>query len=84
MTKNNIIKIGSVELTEDEAFKLYEENKYIITYSKIYQLFYSQAQKRVYGQQIYYSKGMCRKGRFFVYTGEEINHLLGFKLVNEN
>lgn len=30
-----IVKIGNVELTEAEAFKLYESGKYIVTYNTI-------------------------------------------------
>lgn len=76
-----IVKIGTVELTEEEAYKMYEEGKYIVTYSKIYQLFYSAAQKRVYGQQIYSQKGLARRGRFYSMDGETVNHILGFNLV---
>ena len=79
----NIVKIGTVELTADEAFRLYENHKYIVTYSKIYQLFYSQAQQCVYGRPIYESPGLARRGRFHTLTGAEINRLLGVQLVNE-
>ena len=34
--KREIVKIGSVELYEDEARKLYEEKKYIVTYGGVY------------------------------------------------
>ena len=78
----NIVKIGNVELTMEEALKYYSEGKYIVTFSKIYQLFYSQAQKKVYGQVIYSSKGMTHRGRFFAYSGAEVNHLIGINLVN--
>ena len=44
--EREIVKIGSVELYEDEARKLYEEKKYIVTYGGVYQLFYSNAQKK--------------------------------------
>ena len=37
--EREIVKIGSVELYEDEARKLYEEKKYIVTYGGVYQLF---------------------------------------------
>lgn len=77
-----IIKIGSVELTESEAEKLHTDGKYIVTYSKIYQLFWSNAQKCVYGNVIYTQKGMTKRGRYFAMTGAAINDLLGFELVN--
>lgn len=77
-----IVKIGNVELTPEEAEKYYSDGKYIVTYSKIYQLFYSAAQKTVYGQAIFTQAGMTRRGRFFAMDGETVNHLVGFNLVN--
>jgi hypothetical protein len=79
-----IVKIGNVELTEEQAARFYEEHRYIVTYSKIYKLHYSAAAKQVYGSQIYYNKGMAKRGRFHAMTAETVNHLLGFQLVNEN
>jgi len=79
-----IIKIGSVELTKEEAEKLYESGKYIVTFSRIYQLHYSNAQKRVYGTEIYRQQGMARRGRFYAMDAKTVNHLLGFALVNED
>ena len=79
-----IIKIGSVELTKEEAEKLYESGKYIVTFSRIYQLHYSNAQKRVYGTEIYRQQGMARRGRFYAMDAKTVNHLLGFKLVLED
>lgn len=76
-----IIKIGSVELTKEEAEKMYQEGKYIVTYSKIYQLYYSAAQQKVYGRQIYSQKGLARRGRFYSMDGQTVNHILGFDLV---
>jgi hypothetical protein len=80
----DIVRIGNVELTEEQAFKLYEEKLYIVTYSKIYALHYSNAQKRVYESEIYRSPGMTRRGRFHKLTAADVNRLIGFKLVNEN
>ncbi len=76
-----IVKIGTVELTEQEAEKLYFEKKYIVNYSGVYQLFYSAAQRRVYGQKIYSSKGLTKRGRFFAFTAEQVNRLIGIELV---
>jgi hypothetical protein len=82
MNNENIQRIGNVELTFDEAFKLYQENKYIVTYSKIYQLFFSTAQNKVYGQVIYNQKGLARRGRFYAFSGEQVNNLVKAQLVN--
>ena len=78
-----VIKIGNVELTEAEALKIYQEQKYIITYSKIYQLFYSAAQRTIYGNVIYQQPGLTKRGRFYTFTAAEVNRLLGYQLVNE-
>lgn len=80
---NNIVKIGTVEMTEDEAWEIYENDKYIVTYSKIYQVFYSQAQKCLYGHVIYRSKGLSKRGRYHVFDGKYINELVGEKIVIE-
>ena len=79
---DKIVKIGSVELYNEDAFKLYQEEMYIVTYSKIYSLHYSQAQQAVYGREIYYSPGMVRRGRFHTHTAEQVNKLVGFELLN--
>ena len=79
-----IVRIGGVELTPEEAERYYLDGKYIVTYECIYQLFYSTAQKRVYGQVIHRSQGMTRRGRFFAMDAETVNHLVGFSLVNDS
>lgn len=84
----DIMKIGPVELTMQDAEQLYESGKkYLVTYSAIYQMMYSQAQKRYYGHCIYRPpiKGehLTRRGRFFAYTAADVNHLMGCKYVNE-
>ena len=79
----NIEKIGNVELTRSEAEQLYSENKYIVTYSRIFQIFFSETQNSFYGHELYYKPGMAGRGRFYALTGKEINNLLGFALVNE-
>lgn len=84
-----MVKIGSVELTEREAFRLYEEHKYIVAYRRVFELHYSAVQGRVYGTRVYEvplteKGGLTRRGRFFAMGAEEVNHLLGFRLVNED
>lgn len=83
MAEQNFVKIGTIKLTEDEAWKLYEQQKYIVTCSKIYQLHYSNAQQQVYGTTIYSQKGMLKRGRFRTLSGKEVNDFLGKQLVNE-
>lgn len=83
-----IVKIGSVELTEDEAFRLYEEHKYIVAYKRVFELDYSVVNRRVYGREVYRVSdkercGLTRKGRFFAMSAHDVNHLLGFRLLQE-
>jgi len=78
-----IVNIGNVELTESKVSKLYYDHKYIVTYSKIYTIEYSNAQKRFYGRAIYSHRGMAKRGRFHALTASEVNHLLGFDLLND-
>ena len=85
----DIVKIGPVELSPDEAEKLYYSGeKYIVTFSRIYQIHYSQAQRRFYGQEIFRAmpgpgNNYARRGRFYAFTAEKVNSLLGFKLLQE-
>ena len=82
-----IVKIGPVELTMDDAEKLYTSGeKYLVTFSKIYQIHFSQAQKTYYGSVVYScAKGanLAKRGRFHAFTAREVNNLLGYKLLNE-
>ena len=83
----DIIKIGPVELSPQEAEKLYYSGeKYIVTFSRIYQIHYSQAQRRFYGQEIIRAtpgNNYARRGRFHAYDAKDVNWLLGFKLLQE-
>lgn len=81
--KTAVIKVGSVEFTESDLEKIYEEKKYVVTYSGVYAIHYSIAQKRHYGIKILYCKGMAMRGRFYIMTAEEINHIIGIKVLNE-
>lgn len=82
-----IIRIGRVELTEDDARRLYEAGKYILTYSKIYAVCYSE-NAGCYGHEVYRTVtkgkgGMCLRGRWHALSAADVNHLLGYKLLNE-
>ena len=82
-----IIRIGNVELSPGEAEKLYYSGeKYIVTFSRIYQIHYSQAQRRFYGQEIFRAmpgNNYARRGRFYAYDAKGVNWLLGYKFLNE-
>ena len=79
-----VVKIGTVELFEDEAEKLYSSGKYIMTSSAVYQIFHSK-NAGYYGQRVHYKPHAryTRPGRFHTLTAKEINNVLGFTLLNE-
>ena len=79
-----IVKIGNVELTREEAEKIYQDQKYICSYVGIFQINYSQAQKTFYGHKVIDCKGYARRGRYYIQSAKEINHVLGKKILIEN
>lgn len=82
MNNDAIVKIGTTELYFEDAFKIYQEDKYIVNYSGVWQLFYSQAQNQVYGKKVYSYKGLTMRGRFFIKDGNAVNNLIGFNHFN--
>ena len=74
----NIIKIGTVELTPTEAIELHKANKYIVTYSHIYKLI--DRAGKICGKIIHTSKGMTRRGRFYAMDSETIYNVFGLKV----
>lgn len=72
---------GRVQLTKEQAERIYNEKRYICTSTAIYQPHFSQAQPK---QQIYFTKiadykGLARRGRYYALTAEEINHIFGYE-----
>lgn len=76
----NIIKIGTVELTPQEAEQLYNAGKYIVTYSTIYKLIKTPHFPQVHGKAIHKAKGMTRRGRFYAMDAETVNNVFGINL----
>lgn len=77
---NNIYcKAGRVELTKEDAERIYAEKKYICTSTAIWQPHYSQAQDRIYFTKIADYKGLAGRGRFYALTAEQINHVMGYE-----
>lgn len=61
--------------------KAYENKKYIVTGTKVYQPFYS-VNAGYYAQCVYTDKDMLTlKGRFHHFSGEHVNQLIGIKLL---
>ena len=81
--RNDIVKIGNVELTPHEAEQYYDDGKYIVTYSRIYKLCYDE-NKGYYGEIIVKDNpGMTRPGRFYAMLPQGVNHLMGKEVVKE-
>lgn len=82
------VKIGTVEMYRKDAENLYTNGKrYLVTYRRIYAIDYSTAQRTFYGREIYRVTGkgnLALKGRFHAFTAGEVNHLLGYSLLNED
>ena len=72
-------KAGRVELTKEDAERIYANKQYICTSTAIYQPNFSQAQNRIYFTKIADYKGMARRGRFYALTAKEINDVMGFE-----
>lgn len=79
-----IVKIGNVELTREEAETIYTEGKYICSYTGIFQIHFSSAQNKFYGHKVINYKGYARRGCFYVQTAAQINHVLGQKILIES
>lgn len=82
-----MIKAGNVELTEAEAEKIYKEKRYIVTFSKIYAIRFRE-NAGYYAEEIYKNPvrsgvGFVRRGRFHAMVASDINHFLGFSLLQE-
>lgn len=78
-----IVKIGNVQLTEQEASSIYSAGKYVVTFSRVYQLFYS-VNAGYYGQEVYRcpkGQNMAKRGRFHVMNGNDVNRLIGIELL---
>lgn len=88
----DIVKIGSVKLTNKEANDLYFSGKrYIIAFRRVYALEWCAnyinsdgSRGGVYGHEIYYHEGglpLVKRGRFMAATAETVNRLIGHNLV---
>ena len=72
-------KAGRVELTKEDAERIYAEKKYICTSTAIWQPHFSQAQNKIYFTKIADYKGLASRGRFYALTAEQINHVMGYE-----
>ena len=82
MQNNVYCKAGNVELTQNEAFSIYENKQYVVTSTAIYAPHFSTAQNAVYFTKITIIKGLAKRGRHYKLTAEQINHVMGFDYLN--
>jgi hypothetical protein len=80
-------KIAGIEFTKEGLTTLtnnhlLKNESYIVRRNAIYQLRWSNNIGLV-ANKIHSDKKLTRTGRYFVYTAQQVNHLLGFKLVSE-
>lgn len=71
---------------EEHPYKIdiaYRKRLYIVTHRSVYQPCYS-VNAGFYAQEVYYSEriALTMPGRFFHVTGDEVNRLIGRKLLN--
>lgn len=71
------------EKTSRNIKSAYENGKYIVAWKSVYQPFHS-VNAGYYAQEVYRCNegNMTLAGRYFHMTGDEVNHLIGFKLLN--
>lgn len=77
-------KAGSTELTRSECEECYSNKKYIVNYSGVYQIHFSNANNCYYCSKIISVKGATKRGRFFAANARDVNYLLGEKVLEEN
>lgn len=67
--------------TSRDIKKAYENKKYIVTGTKVYQPFYS-VNAGYYAHCVYTDKEMLTlNGRFYHFSGDTVNRLIGIKLL---
>lgn len=84
MKKNVHRAIGGVEPLREEVEMTYSQKLYIVAYTGVYQISFSQAQDRYHGQRVYSERGPSRKGKFYAMTAPQVNELIGKDLLDEN
>ena len=75
---------GGAELLREEAEMMYSRKLYIVAYTGVYRILFSQAQDRYRGQKVYSEKGLSRRGRSCTMTAPQVNELIGKDLSDEN
>ena len=75
-----MIKVGSTELSNDEAMRIYADCLYVVNGSGVWQMMYSE-NAGFYGIRLVKRRGLTQKGRFYLMRVESVNTLLGRKVI---
>ena len=83
--KNEFIKVAGTYLHPSELEWLYNKKQYILRYKNIYQINYSRNYKGGYYTILLYKaeNALTKRGCFDYASAEEVNRMLGFKLLSE-
>lgn len=82
--------IGKLNISENDCNDAFENDKYIATYNKIYQVMYCTASRMYYYQQLidrYYYDGckpFAKRGTYRIITGQEVNAIIGHNILIES
>lgn len=80
--QKEVIKVGPVELTEQEAQRIYDSELYVCTSSAVYRVEYHE-NTGFNGRKMIVFKGIARRGRFYLLTASAVNKLVGQKCIVE-
>ena len=83
--KNEFIKVAGTYLHPAELEWLYNRKQYIVKYRSIYQINYSRNYRGHYYALLIYKaeNALTKRGCFDYASAEEVNRMLGFKLLSE-
>lgn len=82
------MRIGTIEIDEQTAAEIFAARQYIATYARIYEIYAPNAACPYYHAGEVYNKryngksAFARRGKWKRLTAEQVNELVGFKLVN--
>lgn len=77
------VAFGNLSLDERNVAKIYNDGKYVVTYSGVYQVHYSSSQNLYYGVKIIEYTGIVKRGTYAILSAKEINEFIGKKILNE-
>ena len=83
--KNEFIKVAGTYLHPAELEWLYNKKQYIVKYRSIYQIDYSRNYRGHYYARLIYKaeNALTKRGCFDYASAEEVNRMLGIKLLSE-